>query len=207
MASPLLRIHRLGRRFGPREVVRSLDLELEPSQRVALVGANGSGKTTVLRCVAGTLLPDRGEISIAGHTAGSMAARRLVGASLAQERSFYLRLTGHANLMFFARLRCATEREAASQVSELEEELELSEILSKRTDACSAGMLQQLAFARALLGTPGLLLLDEPTRSLDADAVQRLWAAISRRSQTAVLVATHRDEDLDYCDDRLELPA
>jgi len=207
MPVPLLRIHRLGRRFGDREVVRSLNLDLEPGQRVALRGPNGSGKTTVLRCVVGTLLPHRGEIGIAGHAAGSLAARRLTGASLAQERSFYLRLTGRSNLLFFARLRCGTDPEAASEVSALEEELELSEILAKRADACSAGMLQQLAFARALVAAPRLLVLDEPTRSLDAGAVHRLWEAISRRPKTAVLLATHRDEDLEYCDGHIELPA
>jgi ABC-2 type transport system ATP-binding protein len=203
---PLLTIDRLGRDFGGREVVGSLDLELQPGQRLALRGPNGSGKTTVLRCVAGTLLPHRGEIRIDGHLAGSMAARRLAGASLAQERSFYMRLTGRMNLLFFARLRCAGEPEVARQVTALEEELELSEILAKRVDACSAGMLQQLAFARALLGAPRLLILDEPTRSLDNDAVRRLWAAILRRPETAALVATHRDGDLEYCDGHLELP-
>jgi ABC-type multidrug transport system ATPase subunit len=152
------------------------------------------------------LLPDRGEIRIGDYAAGTMAARRLTGISLAQERSFYLRLTGYSNLLFYARLRCATEREARRQVASLEEELELAEIASRRVDACSAGMLQQLAFARALIGTPRLLLLDEPTRSLDVEAVGRFWTAIERRVQTAVLIATHRDQDLEDCDGRVELP-
>ena len=71
--------------------------------------------------------------------------------------------------------------------------------MRRRLDSCSTGMLQQLAFARALLGEPELLLLDEPTRSLDVDAVDRLWAALAHRPAVAVLVATHRREDLDRC--------
>jgi ABC-type multidrug transport system ATPase subunit len=203
----ILSIRGLNRRFGQREVVHSLDLEVAQGQRVALGGPNGSGKTTVLRCVAGTLTPTAGKIEVAGHPAGDLQARRLVGASLSQERSFYLRLSGRANLLFFARLRYEAEREAARRVDALEEELEIREIARQRVDRCSSGMIQQLALARALLGEPPLLLLDEPTKSLDVDARGRLWAALDRRPDTAVLFASHLDEDLDHCDERRFLPA
>ena len=84
-------------------MIASLSLTVEAGQRVALRGPNGSGKTTVLRCVAGTVAPSRGGISVGGHAAGTLGARRLLGASLSQERSFYLRLSGHMNLLCFAR--------------------------------------------------------------------------------------------------------
>lgn len=93
----VLSIRGLERRFGAHEVIRRLDLSLEPGDRVALWGPNGSGKTTVLRCVAGTLAPSAGEVLVGPYTAGALQARRLLGASLAQARSFYMRLT-----------RCAT---------------------------------------------------------------------------------------------------
>jgi ATP-binding cassette subfamily C protein LapB len=67
-------------------------------------------------------------------------------------------------------------------------------------------MLQQLAFARALLGRPSVVLLDEPTRSLDHDAITRIWGALDRRPEIAVLIATHLDDDLDRCDSRVEFP-
>jgi ABC-2 type transport system ATP-binding protein len=202
----ILSIAALNRRFGEREVLRSLDLALAKGERMALCGPNGSGKTTILRCVAGTLTPTSGQVEVGGHPAGALEARRLVGASLSQERSFYLRLTGHANLLFFARLRYGSEREAAARVGTLEEELEISEIARQRVDRCSSGMIQQLAIARALLGEPTLLLLDEPTKSLDVEARGRLWAALDRRRDAAVLLATHLDEDLAHCDQRLSLP-
>jgi ABC-type multidrug transport system ATPase subunit len=202
----VLSIRALERRFGEREVVRKLDLSLGPGERVALWGPNGSGKTTVLRCVAGTLSPTHGEIRVGEHPAGELDARRLVGSSLSQERSFYLRLSGHANLLFFARLRFGDEREAARRLAALEEELELQEIAPQRVDRCSSGMIQQLGLARALLGDPKLLLLDEPTKSLDVDARARLWRALERRSQTAVVMATHLEEDLGHCDQRVDLP-
>jgi ABC-2 type transport system ATP-binding protein len=206
-AAPALELRALSRRFGARQVIRRLDLAVEEGERVALRGPNGSGKTTVIRCAAGTLTPSSGEIYVARQPAGTLEARRALGVSLPQERSFYQRLSGHDNLLFFARLRCADRREAERRVRAVEHELELDEIASERVDRCSAGMLQQLAFARALLGEPRVLLLDEPTRSLDADAVGRFWGAIERRKRAAVLVATHRDDDACRCDSRLELPS
>jgi ABC-type multidrug transport system ATPase subunit len=202
----VLSIESLNRRFGQHEVVRSLDLAVEPGQRVALWGPNGSGKSTVLRCVAGTLLPSAGSVRINGHEAGELAARRLVGASLAQERSFYLRLSGRANLLFFARMRYDNRREGARSVDALIEELEIADIAAQRVDRCSTGMVQQLALARAFLGDPMVILLDEPTRSLDADARGRLWGALQRRRRSAALIATHLDEDVKLCDERVSFP-
>jgi ABC-2 type transport system ATP-binding protein len=203
----VLSIEGLGRRFGEREVIESLSLTVEAGQRVALRGPNGSGKTTVLRCVAGTVAPSRGRISVGGHPAGTLGARRLLGASLSQERSFYLRLSGHTNLLCFARLRCDSEDEAADHVRELERELEIGRFASQPASTYSAGMLQQLAFARALLRDPALLLLDEPTRSLDDAAIERFWDALDRRPRAAVLMATHDRDDLARCDAQIDLPS
>jgi ABC-type multidrug transport system ATPase subunit len=206
-ARPILDVDGLGRSFGDRRVIENLSIEARPGERVALVGPNGSGKTTLLRCIAGTLTPTSGRVVVEGHEAGSVDARRATGVSLAQERSFYQRLTGRSNLLFFARLRHGNARVAASDVSELVEELELSEIAEQRLDRCSSGQVQQLALARALLGRPLLLLLDEPTRSLDRDARTRVWNALEGRPGTAVLIATHLDEDLERCGTRVDLPS
>jgi ABC-type multidrug transport system ATPase subunit len=202
----ILEVERLERSFDERKVVNELTVAVEPGERVALFGPNGSGKTTVLRCVAGTLTPSSGKVLIGGNPAGSMPARRTVGVSLAQDRSWYMRLSGHANLMFFARLRHGRERDARRDVAALVDELELQDIAAERVDRCSSGMVQQLALARALLGEPALLLLDEPTRSLDRDARARLWAALERRKHVAALVASHLDEDLERCGRRIDFP-
>jgi ABC-2 type transport system ATP-binding protein len=202
----VLEVRQLNRTFGAREAVRSLDLDLKPGDRTALWGPNGAGKSTVLRCVAGTLAPSGGTVTVAGHPATSVAGRAHVGSALALERSFYLRLTGRDNLILFAGLRGTSRRAAAPHVDALIEELELEDIASRRCDECSTGMLQQLAFARALVGDPPLVALDEPTRSLDVDATARLWGAIERRPQLAVLIATHRDSDAERCQLRIDLP-
>lgn len=201
----VLLVEQLGRSFGGREVVRGLDMSLAAGERLALCGPNGSGKTTVLRCIAGTVTPTAGRIVILGHPAGSRAARRLVGVSLSQERSFYLRLSGEDNLLFAAGVRGIDRKEAGRRVAQLAEELELGTILPKRVDRCSTGMVQQLAFARALICAPRLLLLDEPTKSLDTAATDRLWRAIEARPDVALVIATHRKDDMARCQRRLDL--
>ena len=206
MKPTILSVQRVSRGFGAHEVLRAVDFMVGPGGRVVLRGPNGSGKTTLLRCIAGTLEPSGGRILVGGHEAGTVQARRLLGASLSQERSFYQRLSGHTNLVFFARLRYSGRRRATAAVDSLIEELEIGEIGGERVDRCSTGMVQQLAFARALIGEPALLLLDEPTRSLDEDAAGRLWGALERRPGTALVIATHSDADSSRCHERLDLP-
>jgi ABC-2 type transport system ATP-binding protein len=203
----ILGVDNLYRSFGAREVVRNLTFHLQPGERLALCGPNGSGKTTVLRCIAATIAPTSGSICVCGYPVGSIAARAAVGISLSQERSFYLRLSGRANLAFFARLRGLSRHKAEQRINALGEELEIDAILAERADRCSTGMIQQLSLARALLSEPPLLLLDEPTRSLDHDARKRMWAALERRTQTAVLIATHDSEDVGHCDGQIDLGA
>jgi ABC-2 type transport system ATP-binding protein len=199
-------IEGLSRRFGAHVVVQELDLALGPGERVAFWGPNGSGKSTVLRCIAGTLLPSEGAVRVCGHEAGTLEARALLGASLSQERSFDMRLTGHANLLFFARLRFGSERDASRKVEAVVEELQIGDVAAERVNRASSGMIQQVALARALLGDPALILLDEPTRSLDADARERLWQALERRERTSVVMATHLDEDVQRCGRRVDFP-
>lgn len=202
---PVLEVQGLERRFGDVAVLSGVDFSLARAERIAITGPNGAGKSTLLRCIVGTLLPSGGGVRVCGHAAGSLAARRLLGASLSQERSFYLRLSGRRNLHFYARLRLGSARAAERTVEALEEELELGEILATRVDRCSTGMVQQLAFARALIGDPALLVLDEPTRSLDTAAVERFWGALERRSETSLVLATHDSGDLGRCGGRLDL--
>lgn len=204
-ANQILSVEGLSRGFGRREVLRRLDVTLLRGERLAVRGQNGSGKTTLLRCIAGTLAPSSGRVTVEGHPAGSLPACGAMGVSLSQERSFHLRLSGHEQLLFAARLRGAEPRSAGREVAAVEEELELGAVAARRVDKCSTGMVQQLAFARALLCDPRLLLLDEPTRSLDKEAMDRLWAALDRRPSAAVVLATHRQDDLDRCPRSLDL--
>jgi ABC-2 type transport system ATP-binding protein len=202
--APVLTLESVSRCFRNRIVVSDLNLTALRGERIALQGENGVGKTTVLRMIAGTLRASSGKIWIGAAPAGSLEARSQLGVCLTQGRGFYGRLSGRDNLLLFARFRMQ-ERSARAAVAALEEELELQEIAAVRVDRCSAGMLGQLAFARTLLGDPSLLLLDEPTRSLDDDGRGRMWSAIDRRPSLTVLIATHLDDDLDLATRTLQL--
>jgi ABC-type multidrug transport system ATPase subunit len=109
---PVLAIDDVTRRFGERVVLSGLSLAVGSGERVALRGPNGVGKTTLLRCIAGTLEVTSGSIRVGGHPAGSLAARRSIGISLSQERSFYMRLSGAENLRLFAGVRGLSRRAA-----------------------------------------------------------------------------------------------
>jgi ABC-2 type transport system ATP-binding protein len=196
---PVLRIDALSRRFGEREPVHDVTVAIDAGERLALRGPNGSGKTTLIRCVTGALLPTRGTVAICGREAGTLDARRSLGAASAEPRSFAPGLTGRDSLRFAASLRVPGRRAAQREAEALVEELELDEIAARQLDDCSTGMLQQVAFAHALVGDPRLLVLDEPTRSLDDDAVERVWAALDRRRAAALLIASHSEDDVRRC--------
>lgn len=194
------------RSFGAHRVLDGVDLRVVGGERVGLAGPNGSGKTTLLRCIAGTLGLTAGSIRVGGHAAGSILARQVTGACLAHERSFYERLSGRENLRIFARLRTRPDR-AERDVDAVLDELELHTLAAGEVRTLSSGMRAQLGLARALLGEPALVLLDETTRSLDDSARERLWSAVDRRSGTGVVLASHRREDLERCTRVIHLDA
>ena len=121
------------------------------------------------------------------------------------ERAFALRLNGRDNLRFAARLRLSDAAEAENAVDGIIEELKLAGFVDRRTSLCSTGMLQQVAFARALLGDPPVLMHDEPTRSMDEAATGRLRTALERRPGATVFPTSHDEADLERCNDRVEL--
>jgi ABC-type multidrug transport system ATPase subunit len=203
--SVVLEVDGLSKTFGEKTVLKGITTRLRAGDRLGLSGPNGSGKTTFLRCVAGTVTPSSGTVTILGHPGGTTSAQRAIGGALALERAFYQRLSGWKNLMFYAALRTRSDRAAREDVESLVDELELAPFIRERVDRYSSGMCQQLGLARALLGSPALLILDEPTRSLDTEAVGRFWKAIDARPSVTVLIASHRNSDLDRCSQRIDL--
>lgn len=202
VSPPILRVHELSKRFasGPpwrRKVVPVLDavdVTLSAGEVLALLGPNGSGKTTLLKVLASLVTPDAGGIDVAGHEARNHpAARQLVGLASGEERSLFFRLTGRQNLRFFATLHGLAAKERERRIGECASTFDLEPFLDRRVDRCSSGMRARIGLARALLHSPKLLLLDEPTKSLDpahATSARRLvkdWAAAGN----AVIIATH----------------
>ena len=189
---------------GSRVIFRTFSLDVAAGERVHLAGANGAGKTSLLRCVGGTLPLTVGSVKIGGFAAGTLGARSLVGSCIEPERGLYSGISGRQNLLFAARLRL-NRKHSAMATDELIQEMQFGDYADEKVLQYSAGMRARVAIARALLGNPALLLLDEPTRSLDEAGRELLWAALERRQSVACLLASHLTSDRDRCDRTVQL--
>lgn len=154
----------LTKRYGNIEAVRDVGFDLEPGEIVALVGHNGAGKTTLLKLLLGLVHPTEGSMRVLGEdpAAGQFEARRRLG-YLPENVSFNPALTARELISFYARLK----GQAISEALELLERVGLGSASSRRLGTYSKGMRQRLGLAQALIGSPGVLLLDEPTTGLD----------------------------------------
>ena len=152
-----------------RPALKGVTLQVEQGEAVALLGANGAGKSTILRIVATLLLPTSGLAFVSGHDTAKdpRAVRRSLGYHAGSDQGFYPRLTGRQNLLFFGQLNHLTRAEAQQRIAELGEKFHIADALDQQVRTLSSGTTQRLSLARALLHKPTVLLLDEPTRSLD----------------------------------------
>jgi len=181
----------------PVEALRDVSFEVETGEVFGLIGRNGAGKTTLTKIVATLVQPTTGSVSVHGHDSVSddEHVRRQIGLATAEERSFYWRLTSEQNLMFFARLHGLSDRVAKQRIKDVFAKLELDEVARRRFGELSTGNKQRLAVARALLANPPVLLLDEPTRSLDPLAAARLRELIQSLAQqdppVTILLTSH----------------
>jgi ABC-type multidrug transport system ATPase subunit len=186
-----------------------LSFELQPGESLALLGVNGAGKSTLLRILATLLLPTAGRAQIAGHDAvlDPRAVRRQLGYHAGSDIGFYARLTGRENLRFFGRINHLSKAAAAKRIAHLAQQFRLEAALDRQVRTLSSGTVQRLSLARALLHEPRVLLLDEPTRSLDAIAASEfrrfLKAEVLRRGDTSLLFASHTLPEVELLADRI----
>lgn len=186
-----------------------ISFEVRPGEALALLGANGAGKSTLLRILATLLLPTKGRAEIAGHDAvrDSRAVRRQLGYHAGSDLGFYARLTGRENLRFFGQLNQLSAGAVARRIAQLAEQFHLEEALDRQVRTLSSGTVQRLSLARALIHQPRVLLLDEPTRSLDAIAAAEfrrfLKSEILRGGETTLLFASHALSEIEFLADRI----
>jgi len=189
--------------------VGGVSLKVKAGSVLAILGPNGGGKTTVLRILAGLVLPSTGYAKICGLDVvkGETRAKEMVGVSLGDDRSLYARLSGRRNLEFFAALHGLTCQEARQRIDELGTLLEIP--LDQSVQASSSGIRQRILIARALLHDPAVLLLDEPTKSLDPASAQSLRGFIRERLAghlgKAVLIATHNLAEAESLGDQIAI--
>jgi ABC-2 type transport system ATP-binding protein len=176
-ASPLA-VRGVTKRFGARAALEAVSFELSPGELVGIVGPNGAGKTTLLSILAGVLVPDEGELTISGRDAGWVP----------QQPALYSKLSVAENLRLFARLEKLPDPEAA--VARMLTQIDLADRADEEVGKLSGGNQQRVNIAIGLLSEPPLLLLDEPSASLDPRQRERLWEFISALG-TTVVFSTH----------------
>lgn len=189
--------------------LRGISFQVRQGEAVALLGANGAGKTTLLRILATLLLPTRGSATVAGFDSvrNSAEVRHHLGYHAGSDLGFYSRLTGCENLRFFGRLNHLTNSMLRSRIPALAERFELGDALDRQVRTLSSGTVQRLSLLRAMIHQPDVLLLDEPTRSLDAlaaaDFRRFLKAEVLRRQRTSLLFASHTLSEIEFLADRV----
>ncbi len=188
-----------------------ISFTVESGEAVALVGHNGAGKLTLLRILATLIFPTRGRATLGGFDVEreGPGARRQFGYHTGGDEGFYARLSGRENLAFFAAMNNLTGADARERIASVTEWMGISDDLDRQVRTFSTGMTHRLGLARALLHGPAVLLLDEPTRSLDplaaADFRRLLKDELVGRRGATLLFASHTLSEVDEVADRVVL--
>lgn len=199
----ILDCHGLGRSFGGIEAVADISFALDEGQSMALIGPNGAGKSTTLGMLTTALRPDRGGATVAGADIVTQAAR--VRASLGvlfQEPALDDRLSPRQTLRLHAAMHALPRHGHAAAVEKALDWANLTDQADRPLRGFSGGMKRRLELARALMHSPRLLVLDEPTLGLDPQGRLDLWSRIDalRAGGMAVLMTTHAMAEAERCD-------
>ncbi|MET7641953.1 ABC transporter ATP-binding protein [Streptomyces sp. NPDC005438] len=186
---------------GGRTVLDDLAFDVHPGTVTGLLGPSGCGKSTLMRAVAGTQARVTGTLDVLGHPAGTPALRSRVG-YVTQSPSVYQDLTARQNLDYFAAVLGTPRRERPAQVERALTQVDLTGHADSLTGNLSGGQRGRVSLAVALLGSPDLLVLDEPTVGLDPVLRRDLWALFHRLAEdhgTTLLISSHVMDEADRC--------
>ncbi len=198
--APAIEALRVTRRFGTKLALDDISLAADRGEICGLIGPNGAGKTTLLRLLTGLIEPSSGIVRVLGAapTRASRELRQRIGLVPSGDRSFYLRISGLENLVFFGRMHGLRRRAALAEAGRVLDEVGLADAQRRPVGEYSHGMQKRLSVARALLTRPDILLVDEATHDLDpagASRIRSLVAEIANQG-TAVVWATQRLDEL-----------
>jgi ABC-2 type transport system ATP-binding protein len=193
-APEALRAEALSKIYGARRALQDVSFSAAPGELLAIIGPNGAGKTTLLQILAGALTPTTGSVSLGRGDVGWVP----------QQPAIYSKLSVRENLLLFARLEKV--RDVAGTVDGMLAQAGLSDRAGDAVGTLSGGYQQRLNIAVGLLGDPAVILLDEPSASLDPRQRERLWefiAALARDGGTTVVYSTHNVVEAERYADRL----
>ena len=190
--APALEAREVRKSYGTHEVLRGVDLRVEPGQILGLLGRNGAGKSTLITILCGLRRADSGSISICGHRPSSAEAAQSIGYA-PQDLGIYPDLSVAQNLAAFGELHGLGRREAASRAGEVMELLGLSEKSGQRASHLSGGQQRRLHAGMAIMHRPRLVFMDEPTVGADVEARSQILRAVRRLADegAAVVYTSH----------------
>lgn len=212
---PVLKTYRdlLLNPFRKKEIaaLKEVNINVREGEFFALLGPNGAGKTTLIKTLSTLILPSSGKAFVGGLDLETHAReiRRKIGYVVSDERSFYWRLTGRQNLIFFSALNNISLGEATTRINRLLQFVGLGQDADRTFKDYSTGMRQKLAIARGLLTDPDIIFMDEPTKALDPVTAHHIRTLIREKvmgkRKRSVLYATHNLREAEALCDRLAI--
>lgn len=200
-------IHNLKKHYGQREILNIERLSLERGKIIGLSGANGAGKTTLLRMIAGLDTQYQGKIYRNEQLQLSNELRREM--TYLSQKPYMMAGSVKENISYPLRLRKEDEKNIEKKVTALLEELGIQELSNQQANCLSGGEAQKMALARVLVFEPRLILLDEPTASIDAQTIAQIESILKKRNQanqtTMVMISHNKGQLTNICDILIEM--
>jgi len=206
--APLLEVRTVAKRFGARDVLKNISLNIASGEFLTLLGESGSGKTTLLRLIAGFGQPTTGEIWMSGERLDTLPPYKRRVNTVFQNYALFPHLNVRDNVAYGLRVQGAPKDEIAGRVGEALNMVKMSEFANVRPSRLSGGQQQRVALARALINCPQLLLLDEPLSALDANLRKQMQSelkSLQREIGITFLFVTHDQEEAMALSDRIAL--
>lgn len=197
----VVRVEHLDQRFGKRQVLSDISLDVRKGEILGLLGPSGSGKTTLVRAIAGIGEYTQGKIQVLGTSMPSLRVTARIG-YMAQADALYQDLTGLDNLLFFADMYSVPKEKRKTRVDEVLDLVQLKADIKRPVQTFSGGMKRRLSLAIALLHDPDLLILDEPTVGVDPVLRKSFWKEFQRLRErgTSIIITTHVMDEAEQCD-------
>jgi len=206
--APLLEVREVAKRFGARDVLKSISLNIAAGEFLTLLGESGSGKTTLLRLIAGFEQPTAGEIWMSGERLDVLPPYKRRVNTVFQNYALFPHLSVRDNVAYGLRVQGAPKNEIPGRVAEALNMVKMTAFAGARPSRLSGGQQQRVALARALVNRPQLLLLDEPLSALDANLRKEMQSelkALQREIGITFLFVTHDQEEAMALSDRIAL--
>lgn len=184
-----------------------VSFDIKKGEIIALLGPNGAGKTTIVSIIGGYLLPTSGSAIINGQDIIKTKSRDNIGVSFGGDLGFYGRATAKQNMSFFADLAKVPHRKQKEEIERVLDIVNLKDDMNKKVQFFSKGMKQRIHIARALLGNPQLLLLDEPTDGLDVEIATNIRKVVKNLAQSgiSILLTSHMMSEVEALADQIIL--